>query len=49
MRVVLFLDITRPMKFPFNIFNSTMIKIAGWSPPVRKFQKNQTNFDRGVH
>lgn len=45
-RVVLFLDIVRPMKFPFNIVNSTIIGLIGWSPTVRKIRKNQAAFDR---
>jgi beta-hydroxylase len=47
-RVVLFLDITRPMKFPFNIVNSTIIALVGWSPMVRKMRKRQTAFDRAI-
>lgn len=45
-RVVLFLDIMRPMKFPFNIFNSAVIRLMGWSPVVRRMQKKQAAFDR---
>lgn len=45
-RVVLFLDIIRPMKFPFNILNSAMIKLMGRSPVVRRMQKKQAAFDR---
>jgi ornithine lipid ester-linked acyl 2-hydroxylase len=47
-RVVLFLDIVRPMKFPFNIVNSTIIKIVGLSPSVRQIQKKQAEWDRGL-
>jgi ornithine lipid ester-linked acyl 2-hydroxylase len=47
-RVVLFLDITRPMKFPFNIINSAIIKIIGWSPTVRQIQKKQYAWDRAI-
>lgn len=47
-RVVLFLDIMRPMKFPFNIFNSAMIKLMGRSPVVRRMQKKQAVFDGTV-
>jgi beta-hydroxylase len=47
-RVVLFLDIKRPMKFPFNIVNSVVIALMGWSPTVRKMRKNQAAFDRKV-
>ena len=47
-RVVLFLDIKRPMKFPFNIVNSVLIALIGWSPTVRKMRKNQAAWDRKV-
>jgi len=47
-RVVLFLDITRPMTFPFNIVNAVVIALMGWSPTVRKMRKNQAAFDRKV-
>lgn len=47
-RVVLFLDIVRPMKFPFNLVNSAIIGFAGWSPLVKGMQKNQLTFDRAV-
>lgn len=47
-RVVLFLDIMRPMKFPFNKFNSAMITLMGWSPVVRRMQKKQAAFDRAL-
>ncbi|WAC90057.1 aspartyl/asparaginyl beta-hydroxylase domain-containing protein [Mycobacterium sp. Aquia_213] len=47
-RVVLFLDITRPMKFPFNIVNSAIIALIGCSPMVRKMRKKQLAFDRGI-
>ena len=47
-RVVLFLDITRPMKFPFNIVNSVVIAFIGRSPTARKMRKNQAVFDRKV-
>ncbi|WP_158089948.1 aspartyl/asparaginyl beta-hydroxylase domain-containing protein [Mycobacterium europaeum] len=45
-RVVLFLDIMRPMKFPFNKFNSAMMALMGKSPVVRRMQKRQSAFDR---
>jgi ornithine lipid ester-linked acyl 2-hydroxylase len=47
-RAVLFLDITRPMKFPFNIINPTIIGIIGRSPTVRRMRKNQAAWDRAV-
>lgn len=45
-RVVLFLDIVRPMRFPFNLINSAIIKIVGLSPSVRQIQKKQAAWDR---
>jgi len=47
-RVVLFLDITRPMKFPFNIINSAIITVIGWSPTVRKTRNKQAAWDRAI-
>jgi ornithine lipid ester-linked acyl 2-hydroxylase len=47
-RVVLFLDIMRPMKFPFSIINSAAITIVGWSPIVRKMRKKQAAWDRAI-
>lgn len=47
-RVVLFLDIMRPMKFPFNIFNSAMMALMGKSPVVRRMQKRQAAFDKDL-
>jgi hypothetical protein len=45
-RVVLFLDIARPMKFPFNLVNSAVITLFKWSPFVRDAAKNQAAWDR---
>jgi len=47
-RAVLFIDIMRPMKFPFNIINSALIAIIGWSPSLRKIRKNQAAWDRAI-
>ena len=47
-RVVLFLDITRPMKFPFNIINSVIITMIRWSPTVRKTRNKQAAWDRAI-
>jgi len=35
-RVVLFLDVMRPLRFPFNIFNNAVVKIMSLSPVVQK-------------
>jgi ornithine lipid ester-linked acyl 2-hydroxylase len=45
-RVVLFLDIVRPMRFPFNLINSLIIKIIGRSPSVRQIRRRQAEWDR---
>jgi ornithine lipid ester-linked acyl 2-hydroxylase len=47
-RVVLFLDIARPMKFPFNIANSAIMTIIKWSPTVRNIVKKQAAWDRAI-
>jgi ornithine lipid ester-linked acyl 2-hydroxylase len=47
-RVVLFLDIVRPMKFPFNIVNSVIITIIKWSPTVKGIVKKQAAWDRAI-
>lgn len=47
-RVVLWLDIVRPMKFPFNIVNSVIIKMIGWSPTVRRMKKKQAAWDLAI-
>ena len=47
-RVILWLDITRPMKFPFNIINSGIITTIGWSPTVRRMRKKQVAWDRSI-
>ena len=47
-RVVLFIDITRPIKFPFNLVNSAVIKLIGRLPHVKDALKNQTAWDRAV-
>lgn len=47
-RVVLFLDIMRPMKFPFNVFNSAMVTLMGRSPVVRRMRKKQAAFDQAL-
>ena len=44
-RVVLFMDIVRPIKFPFSIFNHLIINLIRWSPYVRDAYKNQQQWD----
>jgi ornithine lipid ester-linked acyl 2-hydroxylase len=40
-RVILFLDVVRPMQFPFSLLNRGMIQLIAWSPYV---QQGKTNF-----
>ena len=44
-RVILFLDIVRPTKFPVSIFNHLLINLIRWSPYVRDAKKNQQQWD----
>lgn len=45
-RVVLFLDIIRPMRFPYNYISPAIVKAIGWSPIVRRMLKQQVAIDR---
>ncbi len=45
-RVVLFLDIVRPMKFPASILNHLLINLIRWSPYIRDAHKNQQQWDK---
>ena len=45
-RVVLFLDIVRPMSFPASVFNSFLIGLIRWSPFIRDAYKNQQQWDK---
>jgi ornithine lipid ester-linked acyl 2-hydroxylase len=47
-RVVLLLDIMRPMKFPFNIINSAIITFIKWSPSVRNMRNKHAAWDRAI-
>ena len=47
-RVVLFLDIVRPMSFPASIVNHLLIKAIRWSPFIRDAEKNQHKWDRKI-
>lgn len=46
LRVVLFLDIIRPMRFPYNIINPVIVRLAGWSPIVKRMLKLQAAIDK---
>lgn len=45
-RVVLFLDIVRPMSFPASIVNHLLINLIRWSPFIRDAHKNQQKWDK---
>ena len=39
-RVVLFLDIVRPLRFPWSAINQALIQLVAWSPFVQSGKKN---------
>ena len=39
-RVVLFLDVVRPMRFPFSLFNQFLIQLIAQSPYIQDSKKN---------
>jgi ornithine lipid ester-linked acyl 2-hydroxylase len=39
-RVILFLDFVRPLRFPFSLLNQVMIQFIGWSSYVQQGRKN---------
>ncbi len=45
-RVVLFLDIVRPMRFPLSLFNHLFLQLIAWSPYVQDANVNQKQWDR---
>lgn len=47
-RVVLFLDVVRPMSFPASLLNHLLINLIRWSPFIRDAHKNQQQWDRKI-
>ncbi|MEM6612256.1 MAG: aspartyl/asparaginyl beta-hydroxylase domain-containing protein [Cyanobacteria bacterium P01_C01_bin.72] len=47
-RVVLFLDIMRPLRFPGSWLNHLLISLIRWSPFIRDAKKNQQQWDRKI-
>lgn len=45
-RVVLFLDFVRPMKYPVSLLNQFMIQLIAWSPYVRSAKENFDQWDQ---
>ena len=45
-RVVLFVDVLRPLPFPESAINSFIVKAIGWSPFVLDAKRNQRAWER---
>ena len=45
-RVVLFMDIVRPLKFPVDLLNRILINLIRWSPYVQDAYKNQQQWNK---
>lgn len=45
-RVVLFIDVVRPMRFPFSLLNQAMIKLISWSPYVQKSKREAIEWEK---
>lgn len=45
-RVVLFLDIVRPMRFPLSLINDLLLKLIAISPFVQDGTKKQQQWDK---
>lgn len=46
MRVVLFIDVLRPLRFPGSLLNRIMLGLIRWSPFVRDAVRNQRAWER---
>lgn len=47
-RVVLFLDIIRPMRFPGSWFNRVVLQLIRWSPFIKDAIRNQQAWERRI-
>lgn len=45
-RVVLFLDIVRPLRFPVNLLNGLILKLIAWSPLIRDAEANYKRWEK---
>jgi len=45
-RVVLFLDIVRPLRFPVNLLNAFILKLIAWSPFIRDAETNYRRWEK---
>jgi len=48
-RVVLFLDFVKPLRFPANLLNRLLIALAEWSPFVRDCKERQRAWEEAFH
>ena len=46
-RVVLFVDVLRPLPFPESLINRLIVKAIGYSPFVLDAKRNQETWERG--
>ncbi len=47
-RVILLIDIVRPMRFPMGWLNRLIIRLITWSPYVREAKRNHRKMERGT-
>ena len=45
-RVVLFLDILRPLRFPGSLFNKLILQLIRWSPFIQDARRNQQAWEK---
>ncbi|HTS90224.1 MAG TPA: aspartyl/asparaginyl beta-hydroxylase domain-containing protein [Gemmatimonadales bacterium] len=45
-RVVLFLDIVRPLRFPMNVLNAGILKLIAWSPFIKDAETNYKRWEK---
>jgi ornithine lipid ester-linked acyl 2-hydroxylase len=48
-RVVLFVDFEKPLRFPFNIINSVLLRLAMLTPYLREGNENLRRWERQFH
>ena len=47
-RVVLFLDIQRPLAWPGRIFNKAVLQLIRWSPFIQDARRNHRAWEEGL-
>ena len=48
-RVVLFVDFVKPLKFPANLLNLALLNLAVFTPYIREAHENLRNWEKGFH